>query len=380
MKLTDNKKYCAEKEIKNQPVLWGKIYDQILFDQQQILKFLNDLSTHADLNVILTGAGSSAYVGLSVVDSFKKNFNWHTTAVSTTDIVTHPCSFLTQDIPVLLISFARSGNSPESVAAVKIAEQICSKIYHLIITCDLDGDLAKYETSCPKYVLALPEESNDKGLAMTGSYSGMLLAGLLVSCIHKLEDLAGQVKRLIQYGEILISQWDMFQKIAEMDFERVVFLGSGPMFGTATESQLKIQELTDGAIICKHDSFLGFRHGPKAVINQKTLIFSLFSNQAYANYYEKDLIDSLDDGQKPIYTIGLAENKINHINLDKLVVLSNEDQKLNEEFLPVCFILPAQMIGFFKSIQLGLNPDMPSKSGAINRVVKGVIIYPYTKQ
>ncbi|MBL7969632.1 MAG: SIS domain-containing protein [Prolixibacteraceae bacterium] len=380
MKLTDNKKYCTEKEIKNQPVLWGKIYDQILFEQQQILKFLNDLSAHADLNVILTGAGSSAYVGLSVVGSFKKNFNWNTSAVSTTDIVTHPCSFLTQDIPVLLISFARSGNSPESVAAVKIAEQICSKIYHLIITCDLDGDLAKYETNCPKYVIALPEESNDKGLAMTGSYSGMLLAGLLVSCIHKLEDLAGQVNRLIQYGEKLINQWDMFQKIAEMDFERVVFLGSGPMFGTATESQLKIQELTDGTIICKHDSFLGFRHGPKAVINQKTLIFSLFSNQAYANCYEKDLIDSLDDGQKPIYTIGLAENKINHINLDKLVVLSNEDQKLNEEFLPVCFILPAQMIGFFKSIQLGLNPDMPSKSGAINRVVKGVIIYPYTKQ
>lgn len=380
MELTDIKKSCTEKEIQNQPVLWGRIYDQLLVEQSQIVQFLNEATSHASLNVILTGAGSSAFIGLSVVGSFKQNFIWNTSAVSTTDIVTHPHCFFSSEVPVLLISFARSGNSPESVAAVRIAEQICSKIYHFIITCDLDGDLAQYQTIFPKYVLALPEESNDKGLAMTGSYSGMLLAGLLVSRIHTLDALAGQVKRLIQYGEVLIDQWEMFRQIAQMDFERAVFLGSGPLFGTATESQLKLQELTDGTIICKHDSFLGFRHGPKAVVNQKTLIFLLFSNQKNVIPYEKDLIESLNDGQKPLYAVGLSEHNIDGLMLDKLMVLSNDNLKLDEEFLPVCYILPAQMLGFFKSVQLGLDPDVPSQSGAINRVVKGVIIYPYTKK
>jgi tagatose-6-phosphate ketose/aldose isomerase len=152
------------------------------------------------------------------------------------------------------------------------------------------------------------------------------------------------------------------------------------LFGTATESQLKLQELTDGTIICKHDSFLGFRHGPKAVVNQKTLIFLLFSNCENAIQYEKDLIDSLNDGQKPLYSVGLSEHNIDDIKLDQLIVLSNDESQLDEDFLPVCFILPAQMLGFFKSVQLGLNPDVPSRSGAINRVVKGVIIYPYIKQ
>ncbi len=380
MKLTDVKESCTEKEIQNQPALWGKIYDQLLAEKSQLVLFLNEATSHRGLNVILTGAGSSAFIGLSVVGSFKKNFKWNTSAVATTDIVTHPTSYFCSEVPVLLVSFARSGNSPESVAAVKIAEQICSKIYHLIITCDLDGALARYQTIFPKYVLALPEESNDKGLAMTGSYSGMLLAGLLVSRIYILENQLDQVRMLIQYGKTLIGRWEMFRQIAEMDFERAVFLGSGPLFGTATESQLKLQELTDGTIICKHDSFLGFRHGPKAVVNQKTLIFLLLSNQSYALSYEKDLLESLNDGQRPLYAVGLSEHNIDGLTLDKLIVLSNGNSGIDEEFLPVCYILPAQMLGFFKSVQLGLSPDAPSQSGAINRVVKGVIIYPYTKQ
>lgn len=380
MKLTNTERIYTEKEIQNQPALWGKIYNQLLVEQSQIIPFLHHATSHSNLNIILTGAGSSAFIGLSIVGSFKRNLNWNTSAVSTTDIVTHPEDFFNPDVPVLLISFARSGNSPESVAAVNIAEQICSKIYHLIITCDVSGDLAQCETDSPKYVIVLPSEANDKGLAMTGSYSGMLLAGLLISRIREIDTLSEQIDILISYGHKLIMQPEVFRQIAELDFERAVFLGSGSLFGTATESQLKLQELTDGTIICKHDSFLGFRHGPKAVVNQKTLIFLLFSNRNNAIPYEKDLIESLNDGKKPLYTVGLSEHNIPGIKLDRLIVVSNDESQLDEEFLPVCFIIPAQMLGFFKSVQLGFNPDTPSQSGAINRVVKGVNIYPYIKQ
>jgi tagatose-6-phosphate ketose/aldose isomerase len=68
------------------------------------------------------------------------------------------------------------------------------------------------------------------------------------------------------------------------------------------------------------------------------------------------------------------------VQLDETFILSDQGALLDEEFLPVCFILPAQLIGLYKSLQLGLNPDMPSESGAISRVVKGVVIYPYNKE
>ena len=376
----ENHMVFTEKEIWDQPSLWKKVYEQVLNEKESLISFLQVATSHQNLHIILTGAGTSAFIGLSLTGSYSRNFKRTSTAISTTDLVTHPLDSLNPDVPVLLISFARSGESPESVAATRIVDQICSKVYHLIITCDGSGALANYTTDSSKYVLLLPPESNDKGLAMIGSYSGMLLAGLLISRISEIESLANQVGIVCQYGQKLLDHSSQFKEIAEMDFDRVIFLGSGPLFGTATESHLKVQELTDGKIICKKDSFLGFRHGPKAVINKNTLVYLLFSNQCYVASYEADLIESLQDGQKPLYIAGLAENDSVSELVDQTFVLSEEGEQLDEEFLPICFILPAQMIGLYKSLQFGLNPDMPSESGAISRVVKGVVIYPYNSE
>jgi len=370
----------TEKEIRNQPQLWKEIYERVLAEKKSIAAFLNMVSSREHLNIIITGAGTSAFIGLSLTGIYNRIFKKHIAAISTTDLVTHPLDYLNPEKPLLLISFARSGNSPESVAAVRITDQICSNVYHLFITCDANGDLAKYNSNSSKYVFILPEKANDKGLAMTSSYSGMLLVGVLIAKINEIELFDSQMDTLVQYGHKLLNQSEKFRKIAELNFERAVFLGSGPLYGTATESHLKLQELTDGKIICKNDSFLGFRHGPKAVINNKTLVFLLLSNQKYVLQYETDLIDSLNEGQKPLYMAGLIERGPLKAQLDEIFILSDEVSKLNEEFLPVCFILPAQMIGFYKSVQFGLNPDSPSLSGAINRVVEGVTIYPFNKQ
>ncbi len=367
----------TKKEIWGQPDLWQKVYEQTINEQQQIVLFLRQALSNENLNIVLTGAGSSAFIGLSLIGTYKRHLKRNTTAVATTDLVTHPLDFLPADRTVLLISFARSGNSPESVAAVRQADQVCSKVYHLIITCDASGNLANYKTDSLSYLFVLPEDANDKSLAMTGSYSGMLLAALLIARIKEIEILGKQVSILNDYARKLLNQSEKFKQIADIKFDRAVFLGSGPLYGTAKESHLKLQELTDGKVICKKDSFLGFRHGPKVVIDHKTLVFLLFSNQAHVLLYEKDLLHELNAGPKPLYLTGLIESE-NHIEeLDSLFVLSETGVQLDEDFLPVCSILPAQMIGFYKSLQLGLDPDKPSVSGTISRIVKGVVIYPF---
>ena len=367
----------TKEEIWGQPDLWQKVYDQTIIEKQKLSAFLEQATSNKDLNIVLTGAGSSAFIGLSLIGTYKRHLKRHTTAIATTDLVTHPLDFLLSDSPVLLISFARSGNSPESVAAVRQADRVCSKVYHLIITCDASGDLANYKTASPSFVFILPAEANDKSLAMTGSYSGMLLAGLLIAKIKEVDKLEKQVLTIRNYATTLLNQSEKFNQIAAKNFERAVFLGSGPLFGSATESHLKLQELTDGKVICKKDSFLGFRHGPKVVIDQKTLVFLLFSNQTHVLPYEKDLLLELNSGTKPLYMAGLIESGSLDGRLDELFVLSDSDIQLDEDFLPVCFIIPAQMLGFYKSLQLGLDPDMPSKSGTISRIVKGVVIYPF---
>jgi tagatose-6-phosphate ketose/aldose isomerase len=370
----------TKREIWGQPDLWQKVYRKIQNEKESLLLFLKNATSNENLNIYLTGAGSSAFIGLSLIGTYKRNLKRQTTAVATTDLVTHPADFFYTDVPLLLISFARSGNSPESVAAVRLADQVCSKVFHLIITCDASGDLAQYTSDSPSYKFILPVEANDKSLAMTGSYSGMLLAGLLIARMNEIDLLEKQLITLRNYGSKLLGQSATFRQIAALNFNRAVFLGSGPLYGTATESHLKLQELTDGRVICKKDSFLGFRHGPKVVIDDQTLVFLLFSNQPYVLEYEADLLNELKAGPKPLYLAGLTESVTFKEEPDKLFVLSDAGVQLDEDFLPVCFVLPAQMIGFYKSLHLGLDPDSPSTSGTISRVVKGVVIYPYADQ
>jgi tagatose-6-phosphate ketose/aldose isomerase len=206
----------------------------------------------------------------------------------------------------------------------------------------------------------------------------MLLAGLMISRINMYDDLNEQIELLHKYGNRVLNEYSKdIQMAASLFFKRAVFLGSGMMKGIARESQLKLQELTDGKIICKYDSFMGFRHGPKAVIDEDTLIIYLFTNNQYANLYEKDLVMAIANSRKNLFTIGVMEDNLNLPKLDLKILLSENGKKIHEDFLTVVSVLPAQLLGLYKSINLGLKPDTPSESGMIHRVVQGVNIYPY---
>lgn len=363
-------------EISHQPEVWQKVYKSISENEEKIKNFIERFNAS---KVILTGAGTSAFIGESLVGSWTNNIHSNTVSVSTTHIVSHPNDYITSQDDLLLVSFARSGNSPESLATVKIADKIARSCAHIIITCNPEGELVKYHSNSLRLKFLLPDEANDKSLAMTSSYSGMLLAGLLISRVKEIQNLKPQIETLVSYANNVLTNFtNLLKQISYLNFKRVVFLGSGPLIGSANESHLKVQEMTDGEIICKHDSFLGFRHGPKAVVNEDTLIVYLFTNQEYANKYEYDLVFAMENGKKPLKTVGVFEQEDYQFPIDYAIHLcSDGNTKLDESFLPVIFILPSQILAFYKSIELGLMPDTPSKSGAIHRVVQGVNIYEY---
>lgn len=373
--LKKNDALFTAKEISFQPELWKIILSLVETHQNEIKSFLSEAIANSK-KIILTGAGTSAYIGLSLKGSFQRHLGMITESISTTDLVTHPKDYFSKDEGLLMVSFARSGNSPESVAATHLADNHCHKCFHLIITCDEHGELAKYEPKTKKLILLLPPESNDKSLAMTGSYSGMLLTGLLISNINNLTTSKNQVSVLYKYGNLILEKYVApLQMIAQKSFIRGIFLGSGPILGTATESNLKLQELTDGDVICKSESYMGFRHGPKAVIDETSLVCYLISNEKYVQEYEFDLIKDMKRGRKPMVEIAVCEEISIAKKFDLLIKLSDDGKKLEEEFLTVCFILPAQILAFFKSLALGYKPDNPSISGSISRVVEGVKIY-----
>lgn len=369
--------YLTAAEIAGQPALWGAI-EKLFFERKDSLHaFLTYAYKEAD-NIIFTGAGTSAFIGLSLEGAFFRNTNIPSRAIATTSIVSHPQDYFNAEQTSLIISFARSGNSPESNAALKLADAFSKKCFHLIVTCDETGSLAQYETANKKYVFVLPETANDKSLAMTGSYSGMLLTALMIAYINHPSIIKTQVQLLKKAATYVLSDMlNVLQQTAAKDFNRAMFLGSGNLLGTATEAALKLQELTNGKVICKEDSYLGLRHGPKAVIDEQTLVVYFFSNNNYVKQYEYDLVDAMKTGNNALYELAVSGKNENEVEVDAQINFNDVLEHIEEDFLPVCAIVPAQILAFYKSLDAGLSPDNPSVNGAISRVVQGVTIYPF---
>lgn len=381
-KLKDIKGYITAKEIAQQPRLWRETVEIFKENFEDIKNYVDKIKDKENLRVIFTGAGTSAFVGECVVPYLFKKSQGRIEAVATTDIVAYPEYYLQKDVPTLLISCARSGNSPESVAAVSLAEQLVSELYQIALTCNREGKLAKkMKESDNNLLVMMPEDSDDQGFAMTGSCTTMMLSSILLYNLENFEDAERQVEKMAKFGEdILANNEKVLKSLAQSGFERIVYLGAGTFSGLSRESSLKILELTAGKIAAVYDTPLGFRHGPKSIVNDKTLIVMYLSKNSHARKYEIDLLKEMysEEGNKKIVVVASEEYPEAKQNCDYYLCGSSvESKEIDNVYLMFPYLLNAQMLAIFASINFEISPDNPCPSGSVNRVVKGVIIHDY---
>lgn len=366
------------REIFQQPRMWLNTYDIICAQKAEIVAFVKKYVDDG-YEIVLTGAGTSAYIGDALQWVLPGTLLNGAKAVATTDIITEAESLFTKDSKVLLISFARSGNSPESVGAINLVNRCAGKAAHIFITCNQNGQMARMvENGADDTLLVLlPPETNDLSLAMTSSYSSMYLACAMIANIDRIEEHKAQVEAVAASVETALDRYkDMIKDMACRSFSRAIFLGSGELMGVAEESRLKLQELTDGTVMCTFDSFLGFRHGPKAVVSPDSLIVYLLSENPATRRYEYDLIRQIKANNEVAGYIGVSQS-VPEIEADyfDLNVVIGAPADVERCYKSVSYVVVAQLLGFFKAIDLKRSPDNPSVSGNISRVVEGVTIY-----
>lgn len=367
-------------EIKQQPELWEETLEIYKENQEALADFLAKIEgKHGQIRIIFTGAGTSAFVGETVLPYVSEQLDakkWRVEAIATTSIVSNPYQYLEKELPTLLVSYARSGNSPESVKTVQLAQEIIDDLYQLTITCAPEGKLAQNAQGDPKnFSLLMPERSNDKGFAMTGSYSCMALASLLVFGQESVEDKEAYVAELAQIGREAIDREDEIAKYLEGDFNRVVYLGSGSLAGLAHEAHLKVLELTAGQVEASFESSLGFRHGPKSIVNEETLVFLFLSNHPYTRLYDIDLLKEVAADQIAEEVVGIGAPAEPAYEGDAFTYQSGED--LPDAYLALADVIFAQIVSLHTSVKVDNKPDTPSPTGTVNRVVKGVILHDY---
>lgn len=374
--LVANKGLATLTEITQQPQVWAEIVSIVETQKVSLETFLNKHLTK-ETRIIFTGAGTSEFAGnVLYLDLIKKGYD--AKSIATTDLVSHPAHFLDANKPTLLVSFARSGNSPESVATYNIVQQYVKTVSNLIITCNKDGDLAKISQTSPSdYVLLMPEASNDRSFAMTSSFTGMMTAAWLVfDLVNFATNKQALEQALQEIDQNLKNNFRTLEKLANQNHTRLVFLGGGVLKGIAEESALKALELSAGEIATFYNTPLGFRHGPKSILNNQTITFILMNQEVYARQYDFDLLKELSSQDQTDQIIVIdAQNDFEVQKLSHTILCPLSIQ--NDFLLSLNYVIQAQVYAFYKSLSLAKTPDNPWPSGLVNRVVQGVVIHKF---
>ena len=370
------------REIYQQPDVWKEAFEAYQAKCEEIAAFLQDIADRHDyIKVILTGAGTSAYVGDTLVPYFKEVYDerkWNFNSIATTDIVANPETYLKKDVATVLVSFARSGNSPESVATVDLAKALVDDLYQVTITCAAEGKLALQAHGDDRNLLLLqPAASNDAGFAMTSSFTSKMLTALLVFDPTEFAVKAQRFEVVTSLARKVLDNAADVKELVDLDFNRVIYLGAGPFFGLAHEAQLKILELTAGQVATMYESPVGFRHGPKSLINEDTVVLIFGTTSDYTRKYDLDLVREVAGDHIARRVVLLSDQAFGLENVKEVALGCGG--VLNDIYRVFPYIVYAQLFALLTSLKVENKPDTPSPTGTVNRVVQGVIIHDYQK-
>jgi tagatose-6-phosphate ketose/aldose isomerase len=369
--LTASGAIATAREIAQQPRMLEQTHALVAGLHEQIQVFAGGLTGNPAARVILTGAGSSAYIGQCVAPLLDRQLAARVDAVPTTDIVCAPHLYLDPQQPLLLVSFGRSGNSPESLAAVKLAESLVHEVRHLVVLCNAEGELGKLDVA-HAMALLLPPETHDTSFAMTSSFSCMMYA--VVAALLPAGTMDGRIKAIAHAtGRSIHDALPILDALGLERHERVAYLGSGVLQGLAREAALKLGELTNGAVATCFDSPLGFRHGPKTFVNARTLVMVFVSNDPLTRRYDLDLIDELRRDGCAGRIIEITAQPRTEAGTESIAVPDMSTAADLDLLWP--YIAIAQTYAFFTSRAMGVTPDNPNPAGIVNRVVQGVRLH-----
>lgn len=359
------------REILQQPATWQHTFQRVhdAAAQAPLGKALDPRPAQ----LVLTGSGSSIYIGECLAPLLQAALGMPVQAIAAGTLLTHWRSVLPPG-PGLLISMARSGDSPESAAVVDTLLADAPAWRHLVITCNAGGRLATQYREEPRVsALVLDERTNDRSLVMTSSFTNLLLGGLglLRDALHAdaIEQAAANAQRIVD------THADAIAALAARDLHAAVYLGSGAAFGAAREGALKMLEMTGGKVVTMAETFLGLRHGPMSFVHPHTLVVAMLSADPTVRHYECDVLRELSRKQLGMAKLVVGDNIPADLLCAGDVAITTSASASNPDVPPLLAgVVVAQLLAFFRCLELGGKPDTPSE-GVLTRVVEDFALH-----
>jgi len=343
-------RYYTYDEITRQPSTWEKTITQLLNKADELNKFFKDVKPD---EVIFTGCGTSFYISIAAALVFEEITGISAKAVPASEIFLKPEATINKNKRTLLIGSSRSGTTTEVIRAVDYVNKN-NLGTSFIVTGYPDSELA--ETA--DYSIAL-SHIQEKSVVMTSSFTNILLAlHVFAGIVAGNKRFISELKSIPAIGDKIIQDAEEQGKNigAQGKYNHYIYLGLGAYLGLACEGMLKMKEMTQA--VCEAFNPLEFRHGPISVLTNQCQVI-LLNNQSI-ELYEKDVIlDIQSYGANTVVIGDLSEDFGNHIiRLPK---------GLSDAARGILYLPYLQYIAYFKTINLGLNPDTPRN---LTQVVK----------
>jgi len=356
------------REVCQQPVTWVRTAEFMVESAPSLQRCVKGIC-----GITLTGSGSSEFAGDCVRLALQRELGVNVQAVAGGAILTQGSHALPVGRPALMVSLARSGDSPESVGALALMLKLEPELRHLVLTCNQRGSLANTFRDDPRVgVIALDDRTNDRSLVMTSSFTNLVLGARFLGLLREPGRYQAMVAGLADgAGTLLETRFDVLAQAAKSPFRRVLYLGSGGRFAAAREAALKMLEMTAGRVMTSCETYLGLRHGPMSAVHDDTLIVGFLSSEPRLRAYEADVLQELAQKRLGLFRVIAGERVPEELLGDKDVAVPYEAaQVLEDDNLPVLDVMVGQILALIRCLAEGLQPDSPSATGVIQRVVQ----------
>jgi tagatose-6-phosphate ketose/aldose isomerase len=360
-------------EICRQPQTWRETCELMTKSTAAVKASLRGVKS-----LIFTGSGSSEYAGDCVQASVQAELGIDCQVIGGGVLLTEKTEALPVCRPRLMVSLARSGDSPESTGALSLMLEHDPEMRHLVLTCNRTGALAQtYRDDARVSVITLGDDTNDQSLVMTSSFTNLIVAARFLGLVKHPDAYRAVCDQAASIAaDVLSSQFDALAEVAESGFKRVVYLGSGSRYGVAREAALKMLEMTAGRVTSLYESYLGLRHGPMSYLDSNTLVVCFISSDQTTRSYEADLLRELTQKRLGLRKLIVGEEITTDVTRPEDVVVECGGLKqLGDGNAVLVDAVVAQLLAFFRCMHEGLHPDSPSRDNVINRVVQRFPLY-----
>jgi glucosamine--fructose-6-phosphate aminotransferase (isomerizing) len=299
------------------------------------------------------GCGSTYYLSLTAASVFQTLAGQTARGVPAAELFLFPETWVPSDPAICGIAVSRSGTTTETIRAT----DHLAKVYNAqiaVVTCYSDTPLEERSS-----LTLISPEGREESIAQTRSFSSMLLGCVALAYLaggypERLDELAA----LPTLGQRLMGRHQaLAQSLGQnLDLGQVFFLGSGPRYGLACEAMLKLKEMSLTTSEAFH--FLEFRHGPKSMVDERTLVVGLLSDSA--REAETAVVNEMKGLGATILI--LAESGDGLSWADHVVCFESDLPELDR--LPL-YLPVLQLYAYYRSVGKGLNPDAPRHLDAV---------------